>query len=129
MPTLVLATNHVVVLEGSGTVAITDFALMTTGPTNESGQSITNVGVLNVSNAALFAVGPVISPGGTLTFTPAANANGSASVTVRAWDNGGTANGGVNYSGTSSLTITVNAVNDAPSFTAGKANGITPWSS
>ncbi len=113
-PTVVLATNHVVVLEGSGTVAIADFALMTTGPANESGQSITNVAVLNVSNATLFAVGPVISPGGTLTFTPAANGNGVALVTVQARDNGGTANGGTNGSGEQTFTITVTPVNAAP---------------
>ena len=113
-PTLVLATNHVVVPEDSGTVAITNFALMTAGPANEAGQSITNVAVLNVSNVALFAVAPVISPGGTLTFTPAANGNGVASVTVQARDNGGTANGGTNGSGAQTFTITVMAVNDAP---------------
>ena len=62
----------------------------------------------------LFAVGPVISTGGTLTFTPAANGNGVAVVTVQARDNGGTANGGTNGSGAQSFTITVTPVNDAP---------------
>ena len=94
-------------------VAITGFALTTVGPANESGQSITNMAVLSVSNAALFAVGPVISTGGTLTFTPAANGNGVALVTVQARDNGGTANGGTNGSAPS-FTITIAAVNDAP---------------
>ena len=87
---------------------------MTTGPANESGQSITNVAVLNVTNVALFAVGPVVSAGGTLMFTPAANGNGVALVTVQARDNGGTANGGTNGSGAQTFTITVMAVNDAP---------------
>ena len=60
-----------------------------------------------------------MSASGTLTYTPAANANGSATVTVRAQDNGGTANGGVDTSGPQTFTITVTAVNDEPSFTAG----------
>ena len=34
-------------------------------------------------------------------------------------DNGGTANGGVDTSATQTFTITVTAVNDAPSFTKG----------
>jgi hypothetical protein len=113
-PTLMLATNQVVVLEDSGTVVITDFALMSTGPGNEAGQTITNVAVLNVTNAALFSVGPVVSSGGTLTFTPAANSNGAAWVTVQARDNGGAVNGGTNGSGAQSFTIAVMAVNDAP---------------
>ncbi len=56
---------------------------------------------------------------GTLTYTPAANANGSATVTVSLSDNGGTANGGVDTSANQTFTITVNAVNDVPSFTKG----------
>ena len=45
-----------------------------------------------------------------------ANTNGSATVTVRLTDNGGTANGGVDFS-EQTFTITVTPVNDAPSFT------------
>ncbi|MBI2925210.1 MAG: hypothetical protein HYY24_05845, partial [Verrucomicrobia bacterium] len=51
--------------------------------------------------------------------TPAANANGSATVTVSLKDDGGTANGGVDTSATQAFTITVAAVNDAPTFTKG----------
>ena len=39
------------------------------------------------------------SPDGTLTYTPAANANGSATITLRITDNGGTANGGIGRRG------------------------------
>jgi hypothetical protein len=113
-PTLALATNNVVVLEDSGAVTVTNFAVTTVGPANESGQSVTNVAVFNVSNATLFAAGPAISTGGTLTFTPTANSNGVAAVTVQARDNGGTANGGSNGSGAQTFTITVTVVNDAP---------------
>ena len=55
----------------------------------------------------------------TLTYTPAANANGLATVTVRLKDDGGTANGGVDTSGPQTFTITVTPVNDVPSFLKG----------
>src|SRR5205823_2364838 len=62
---------------------------------------------------------PTVSAAGTLSYTPAANANGSATVTVQIHDDGGTANGGVDTSATQTFTITVRAVNDVPSFTKG----------
>ncbi len=73
---------------------------------------------------------------GVLSYTPAANANGSATITLRLNDDGGTANGGVNSSATQTFTINVTAVNDAPSFTAGPnqtvnedapAQTVNPW--
>src|SRR6185369_9464144 len=45
-------------------------------------------------------------------------ANGTATVSVSLKDDGGTANGGVDTT-TQTFNITVNAVNDAPSFTKG----------
>ena len=54
---------------------------------------------------------------GSLTYTPVANASGTATITVTVTDNGGTANGGVNtFSRT--FTVTVTAVNDAPTLDA-----------
>src|SRR5205085_378091 len=70
-------------------------------------------------NAGLFAAAPAIAPNGTLTFTPAADASGTAVVTVALHDDGGTANGGVDTSAAQAFTISVAAVNDAPSFTRG----------
>src|SRR6059036_248711 len=90
---------------------------MSAGPADESGQTL-NFIVTN-NNAALFAVAPLIAANGTLTYTPAANANGSATVTVQLHDNGGTANGGVDTSAPQTFMITVNPVNDIPSFTKG----------
>lgn len=87
------------------------------GPANESSQTLTYL-VTN-DNSSLFTVAPAISSSGQLTYTLAPNANGSATVSVRLRDNGGTANGGVDESATQQFTITVNAVNDAPSFTKG----------
>jgi hypothetical protein len=54
-----------------------------------------------------------------LTYTAASNANGSATVTVRAHDDGGTANGGQDTSGPQTFTITITPVNDAPVVKAG----------
>ncbi|MEZ5469841.1 MAG: Ig-like domain-containing protein [Lysobacterales bacterium] len=71
------------------------------------------------TNPALFSAGPTVSPTGVLSYTPAANANGTATITLNLMDDGGTANGGVDTSPPQSFTITVTAVNDAPSFTAG----------
>lgn len=50
---------------------------------------------------------------GSVSYTPVANASGSAVITVTVTDNGGTANGGVNTI-SRTFTATVNAVNDAP---------------
>ena len=66
-----------------------------------------------------------IDAAGNLTYTPAANANGLATVTVILKDDGGTANGGSDTFTTQTFTITVNSVNDAPSFVKGADQTIT----
>jgi VCBS repeat-containing protein len=68
------------------------------------------------TNPTLFSVAPSISSAGVLSFTLAADAHGATSVTVRVKDDGGTTNGGIDTSGAETFTITVNPVNDAPSF-------------
>jgi hypothetical protein len=105
------------VLEDADPQSIADWATaISSGP----GESDTlNFSVTDNTNSALFAVGPAISAEGTLTYTLAANASGSATITVRLNDGGGTANGGVNTSATQSFTITATPVNDAPSFVKG----------
>ena len=112
------AGGDVTVNEDSGAYSATWATDISPGPANESGQTV-SFNVID-DNHNLFASGgqPAISSDGTLTFTPAADAFGSATVEVDARDNGGTANGGVDTS-TQTFTITVNAVNDEPSFTAG----------
>ena len=86
-------------------------------PPDESGQTL-NFTVSNDNNA-LFSVQPAVSPAGVLTYTAAAEANGSALVTLSLVDTGGTANGGVDTSVAQTFTINVTPINDAPSFTAG----------
>jgi hypothetical protein len=58
-----------------------------------------------------------VSPDGTLTYTLAPNANGSATVTVTLRDDGGTRSGGDDTSDPQAFTITALAVNDAPAGT------------
>ncbi|MEJ1242565.1 Ig-like domain-containing protein, partial [Chryseolinea sp. T2] len=87
------------------------------GAVNESSQTLTFT--LTNDNNALFSVQPSINAAtGTLTYTPAANASGVATVTVTLSDDGGTTNGGDDAS-TKTFTITINGVNDEPSFTKG----------
>jgi hypothetical protein len=110
--------NNQTVNEDAGAQTVANWATaISAGPANESGQIVSFL--VSNNNNALFSTQPAVSNGGTLTYTPAANANGSATVTVTAKDNGGTADGGVDTSSPQTFTITVNAVNDAPTFTAG----------
>src|SRR5207247_5612520 len=106
------------VLEDAGPQSITGWATaISPGPINESAQAV-SFGVSNNSNT-LFSVQPAISPAGTLTYTSAPNANGIATVTVQARDDGGTLNGGTDTSAPQTFTITVVAVNDPPGFAKG----------
>jgi hypothetical protein len=115
-PTITLTTNLVAVAENSGAYSANLFASVSVGPADEAAaQALTNVTILSVGNPSLFSAGPALALDGTLTFTPAANAPGSALVTFAAQDNGGTANGGVDRV-TNSFTITVLPLNHAPSF-------------
>ena len=104
--------------EDAGAQTATGWATaISAGPANEAGQTVSFVAT-NTNND-LFSVQPAVASDGTLTYTTAANANGVATVTVHVTDNGGTANGGDDASPTQQFTITVGAVNDAPSFTKG----------
>jgi len=104
--------------EDAGSQSVANWATaISAGPANELGQTVTFTVTNN--NNALFSSQPAVSATGTLTYTPAPSANGSATVTVTAKDNGGTANGGNDTSPPQTFTITVTAVNDAPSFTKG----------
>jgi hypothetical protein len=116
-PAFTAGAGTVTVNEDAGAYSAAWASAVAAGPANESAQNVTFA--VSAAPSNLFAVQPALSVSGTLTFTPAANANGSATITVRAWDDGGTAGGGANASGTQTFTITVSPVNDAPGFTAG----------
>ena len=81
-------------------------------PGAEAGQNVHFL--LSNNNESLFSAQPAISADGTLTYTPAPNACGSATVTVVAKDDGGTADGGNDTSLPCSFTINVACVNDCP---------------
>ena len=73
-----------------------------------------------LENPALFATQPTVATtNGNLRFGVAAATTGTAIVRISLSDNGGTANGGVNTTGTQTFTITVNNLNDAPVFSTG----------
>ena len=99
-PSFTLATDPTVA-EDSG-AGVIEFAIGSGGPSNESAQTLTYV-IDSNSNAALFSAAPAISPAGTLTFTPAANANGSATIVVHVVDNGPNGGGDVNFSPTADV--------------------------
>ena len=112
-----VCTGGVTVAEDSG--AFDDGPCVTVqsfGP-DEGGQGLDSWSV-STNHPELFAAGPSISVGGTvngrLAFTPAPNAHGSALVTIRARDDGGTNRGGSDLSAPVTFAITVNSVNDAP---------------
>ncbi|HEV2890845.1 MAG TPA: Ig-like domain-containing protein [Frankiaceae bacterium] len=104
--------------EDAGAQTVTGWATaISAGPANESAQTVSFVVTNNANN--LFATQPTVASDGTLEYLPKSDANGVATVSVKATDDGGTANGGVDTSPVQTFTITVNAVNDAPSFTKG----------
>ena len=105
-------------LEDSGTHSVPGWVTaISPGPADESGQSVT----FNVSNDnnPMFSVQPAVAANGTLAYTLAANAFGTANISVTAMDDGGTANGGVDTSAAQVVAINVTGINDAPSFTSG----------
>jgi hypothetical protein len=107
-------------LEDAGPQGVSGWATgISPGPANEAAQNVT----FTTSNdsPALFTPGgqPAVTPSGALTYTPAADAAGVATVTVQALDDGGTANGGVDAGTPQTMQITLTAVNDAPSFSVG----------
>lgn len=103
------------VLEDAGAQNVANWATnISSGPSDESGQALAFE--LSNDNNALFSSQPAVASDGTLTYTPASNANGSSTVTVALKDNGGTGNGGSDASATQTFTITVTPVNDAPTL-------------
>jgi len=109
--------GNVAVLEDRGPYSHTWATAISRGSANESGQTLDFI-VFNDNNA-LFGAQPAIDPSGKLTFTPATNANGLATVTVKLHDSGGTAFGGSDTSAPRTFTIAVAPVNDAPIGTSG----------
>ncbi|MFN7020731.1 MAG: tandem-95 repeat protein [Phycisphaerales bacterium] len=105
--------------EDSGLRTVNGFASFNPGGAGtESSQAISAYIVLGVSDPSKFSALPSVSNAGVLTYTPAPNAYGTVTFNVQARDNGGTANGGLDTSSPVQATITINPVNDAPTFAA-----------
>ncbi len=115
-PTLDVIADPNPILEDAAAQTV-NLAGISAGPNENQSLSITAVS----SNPALIP-NPTVnftspSATGTLVYTPVANQSGSAIITVTVTDNGGIANGGSD-STVRSFTVTVNAVNDAPTLDA-----------
>lgn len=103
------------VTEDAGAAIFKSWATaMRTGPSNESDQHLKPFR-LTTAPASLFAEPPTIDADGTLRFVPAANAFGTATVTVELQDDGGTDLGGVDIV-TDQFLLAVRAVNDPPTL-------------
>ena len=105
--------SNVSVNEDAGAQTASGWASNISKGTNDpSSQSLTFTTSNN--NNSLFSSQPAINASGVLTFTSAANATGTATVSIVLTDDGGTANSGDDTYSTQTFTITVNNVNDAP---------------
>jgi hypothetical protein len=106
--------NDQVIDEDAGAQTVSVWATdLSTGPANETGQLLAFT--LTSGNDTLFATLPTIDAStGDLTYAPADDLYGNATVTVTLQDDGTTANGGVDTSPSQTFTITVHPVNDAP---------------
>ncbi|GAB5405864.1 MAG: hypothetical protein Aurels2KO_40950 [Aureliella sp.] len=114
--------EDVVVPEDAGDVEIPTWATnILAGPPSALDELVTQTVTFNVvaTDASLFATQPTVSSDGTLSFTPAADANGTTTVTVQAMDDGPTGAPNVNTSAAQTFLLRINPVNDAPVFTAG----------
>jgi hypothetical protein len=104
-PSFQIGPNQTVSAAG-GAQSVTSWATqIAAGPANESGQTL-QFQVEVTAGADLFSAGPAISPDGTLTYTPAGG-QGTAQISVRLQDSGGTSNGGSDTSPTQTFTITI----------------------
>jgi VCBS repeat-containing protein len=95
---------------GAGPVTVTGWATnISPGPANASGQTVTFTVTNDTPGAFTPGQEPAVDPSGTLTFQPApvVLVPMTATVTVTAHDNGGTANGGVDTSAPQQFTITI----------------------
>ena len=111
-PSFVLNSDQTVAEDAGPQVVNGVATAMSAGPANESAQALSFL-VANTNNA-LFSAQPAVDANGVLTYTPAANAYGSATVTLRIHDDGGLADGGVDTSVPRTFVITVTPVNDDP---------------
>ena len=102
----VLISDPPTIPAGSGPVVLPQWATFVPGPVNELDQAITDIDV-RVSRPDLFESQPEFLADGTLTFEPAHDAEGDATVAIQITDNGGNENGGIDRSPAQFFTITI----------------------
>jgi large repetitive protein len=105
------------VLEDAARVVVPNWATNINPGSGDVGQTVSFT--LTADKPELFSEQPALSSDGTLSFQVKENANGVATVTIVARDDGGTAGGGQDTSSSQTFQITITPVNDPPSFTAG----------
>ena len=122
-PSFLKGTNQTV-SEDAGPQTVNPWATSISQGPNETGQTLTfNVSIASTIGNIAFSNGPAIDPlTGTLTYTPVANSNGSATINVTLSDNGSNTPPNVNTSAVQTFTITVLAVADTPSVTNATTN-------
>jgi uncharacterized delta-60 repeat protein len=100
-------------LQSSGPQVCSPWATaISRGPAYESSQTLNFI--VSSDKTYLFSVPPALNAtNGTLTYTPALNLRGTATVTVSLHDNGGIANGGVDTSAPQTFQITIGDSTDA----------------
>ena len=125
-PSMALRNDPPAVDEDAGEQVVTDWLTLDRGAPNEAGQTLTFT-VSNVSDPSAFATLPTVAPDtGTLTYETADDANGDFTFDLQVQDSGGSANGGDPVGPTiTDIPITVNPVNDAPTFDEGTSADIT----
>ena len=122
-PSFTLGTLPTAILNSDGTQTIENVMInFSSGPENEQDQLFT-IHTTN-DNPALFDVEPAIDLNGTLTYTPAEGADGTAIVSVTLMDDGGIENGGVDTSETLMFPITIESANAVLKLIDSDGNGI-----
>jgi len=115
-----VASDPASVLEDAGPQTVPGFISSFDPGSGESAlQSVLTYHVSNVGYPALFTTLPSVTTAGVLTYEIAANVFGEATFEVAVQDDGGVEGGGVDMSAAQTFTITIQGVNDAPSFSLG----------
>lgn len=107
--------DTILAVKNHGPVVIRDWVFDFNPGPNETSQTLLSKSLGNLSDPTLFSTIPALDANGNLTFTPAADATGVATLDVAVQDDGGTANGG-DDDAVRSVTISIVKVNEPPTF-------------
>jgi hypothetical protein len=112
----------VTVAEDCGPQTVAGWATQISAGPFEVGQTLTFS--LSPDNPGLFAAAPALDPAsGNLTFTPTANASGTALITVTLKDNGGTQSTGIDTA-SATFNLVITPVNDPPVVSSFNVSGV-----